>query len=120
MFKKLGLIALLLTAMTTSAMATDGPCGDQDQMGTFLCGVLFVSLSPLGSTIGVTALTTNHEREVYINQVRDDAAEYVGSAGAATPSAVLKSAIETIRATTTDALGKTDLELAKFVIGSQN
>lgn len=123
MFKKSGPVAILLISLVVSAncaFATDGPCGDQDEAGSILCATLLVSLSPIGTTIGLTGITTQQDRAVYVAQVRDDAAEYVAANGNVPPSAVLKSALQALRQNESGATQMNDLQLAKTLVVSQN
>ena len=119
MFKHLAVTAVLLIAMTGSAVANDSPCEDQDGSGKTMCVSVLLSLGPTGSTV-LSSGVPGDDREAYLGQVRDDAAEYVGLQGAAAPSAFLKDAIAQIREKSAAATSMTDLEIAKILVSSGN
>ena len=121
MLKKLGMTFVLIIALTGSAFADGGPCGDPgDGDGPSGMCVLLLSTGPLGTSIAMSAaMSDNDGRAAYVGQVRDDAAEYVGAAGSIPPSALLKNAMDTLREKTSKAVGMTDLEIAKALISSK-
>jgi uncharacterized protein (TIGR02448 family) len=121
MLKNLGMTLVLVIALTGSAFASGGPCGDNDDSDgpSGMC-VLLLSTGPLGTSIAMSAaMSDNDGREAYVGQVRDDAAEYVGAGGSIAPSALLKNAMDSLREKTSKTVGMTDLEIAKALISSK-
>jgi hypothetical protein len=119
MLKNLGIGALVLTLSAGSAIASDGPCGDQGEAGTAGCTALIITLSPVASTFGLIVTSRSENREAYVSQVRDDAVEYVGFGGAVVPTALLKDAMTEIREKSPATTQMTDLEIAKVLTSSE-
>ena len=98
--------ALLLG--TVSAFAEDCSKSLGDGMGCLM----------LGSTIAPSLLTSGYGRnkEAYVNQLRDDAAEYVTNRE--NPSALLLDSIRQVREHFPQANQETDLEITYSILGS--
>ena len=59
-------------------------------------------------------------KEQYVGEVRDEAADFVGSDGKSAAGAALKEAIKDVRAQDDKAQDKSDLEISKLILSAKN
>lgn len=118
MLKKLSALLVLMLAMKSTAFAAPcNPDDDDNETGAVAECVLLMSLGPIGTSIIASTNMNNDNRQVYLNQVRDDAADYIGTNGT-DESAVLKEAINAIRSNAKYS-GQSDIQIALDLVSQK-
>lgn len=121
-FRKTAVLALFMAASVLAIPASQAfnICGGESDLDSFLCAGLLVTLSPVASTFGALDMSSSDDRVVYVNQVREDSAEFVGADGLEAPSALLADAIQQVRQKDAQAVKLSDLQIAEMIVSAPN
>ena|SRR6185437_7583353 len=119
--KKLTILIMLSMILATAARAdildecVNGAFGGEGSNSP-LCLPLMISTLPISPFISTTEGESANDRAVYVQEVRDDAADYVAAGGQHAASALLQDAMNAIRVKYPQAHALSDLQIAKVLL----